>query len=475
MIVRIICILFVIAGAGTATADTQQPSAPDNVQAASLSSTSIRVSWNRPWDNVGVDGYNVYRDGSYRSTVFDTNYVDGGAESGRSYRYSVVAFDAARNFSVRSAEQSVTSGSAAGSPQGAPQAAAPATGAPGTPGGVGVQALGNGSVQVSWDNAGGNVAGYSVYRDNSYRGTVRGTNNYTDSGVNANQTYSYQVVSFSNDGRFSPKSAAVNVNTGGAAAQPVNDDPAPTRGSSVPAGYSLVFSDEFNGGSVDSSKWNTRYRWGPNWIINNEQQYYVDTLNNPSFGHSPFEFGGGNMTINAIRTPGHLWGSANSQPWLSGALTTFGKFKMRYGYVEMRARLPAGQGLWPAFWLLHQHDHDRRPEIDVVEMLGGNPNTVYQTYHYYDNYTLRSTPSFTVNNANYSSGFHTYGMKWEPGRIIWYVDGQETNRFEDGNVSWEEMYILVNLAVGGAWGGNADGNTPSPSRFTIDYIRAYQQ
>ncbi len=472
MFARIFCLLVLAAGTGLATADTQQPSAPDNVQASSLTSTSIRVSWNQPWDDIGVDGYNVYRDGNYRTTVFATNYVDYGAESGRNHNYSIVAFDAARNFSVRSAETSASTG---GAPQAAPQGAAPTDGTPGVPGGLSAQALGGGNVQVSWNAGSGNVAGYNIYRDNSYRGTVRGTTSYTDAGVDANRNYSYQVVSFSSDSRFSTKSAALTFNAGGGAQTIRNDDPSPASGGSVPAGYSLVFSDEFNGGSIDSNKWNTRYRWGPNWVINNEQQYYVDSLGNPGFGHSPFEFDGNNMTINAIRTPGHLWGSANSQPWLSGALTTFGKFKMRYGYVEMRARLPAGQGLWPAFWLLHQHDHDRRPEIDVVEMLGGNPNTVYQTYHYYDNWTLRSTPSFEVNNTNYASDFHTYGMKWEPGRIVWYVDGQETNRFEDGNVSWEEMYLLVNLAVGGAWGGNADGNTPSPSRFSIDYIRAYQR
>ena len=89
-----------------------------------------------------------------------------------------------------------------------------------------------------------------------------------------------------------------------------------------------------------------------------------------NFGHSPFEFDGNHMTITATKTPEHLRASANWQPYLSGALTTYNKFKMKYGYVEMRAQLPKGKGLWSAFWLLHQNDNDRRPEIDVVEYIG---------------------------------------------------------------------------------------------------------
>jgi len=181
------------------------------------------------------------------------------------------------------------------------------------------------------------------------------------------------------------------------------------------------------------------------------------------------------MTISAIKTPEHLRSSANWQPYLSGALTTYNKFKMRYGYVEMRAKLPKGKGLWSAFWLLHQNGNDKRPEIDVVEYIGHKPTKAYNTYHYYDNWKLRSTPTFEAAGPDYSQDFHTYGMKWEPGKITWYVDGKERNSHSNGNVSWEDMYLLVNLAVGGWWPGDPDGNTRFPARMTIDYIRAYQK
>jgi len=322
-----------------------------------------------------------------------------------------------------------------------------------------------------------------VYRDGSYHSTVKSATTYLDS-VESGREYRYYVTSFNDNGQYSPRSAeVVGSGTGASSAtaqnqvQSQNDRTGETssvsNSSGVPAGYNLVFNEEFQGSSLDRSKWNSQYRWGPDLIINNELQYYVDTLNQPNFGHSPFEFDGEHMTINAIRTPNQLSGRALSQPYLSGAITTYQKFTMRYGYVEMRARMPRGRGMWPAFWLLHNTDHDRRPEIDVVEMLGHQTNLVYNTYHRFDNGNLVSSPSFQVPGPDYAADFHTYAVRWEPGLLVWYVDGVERNRFDDSNVSHEDMYLLLNLAVGGWWPGAPDSSTPFPARFTIDYIRAY--
>ena len=156
-------------------------------------------------------------------------------------------------------------------------------------------------------------------------------------------------------------------------------------------------------------------------------------------------------------------------------MTTHNKFKMKYGYVEMRARLPKGKGLWPAFWLLHDANNKNRPEIDIMEMLGDNTRLVYQTYHYYDNGNLRSTPSYRAPGPDYSSDFHTFGMLWEPGRISWFVNGKRTNRYESSKVSDENMYLLVNLALGGSWAGSPNSSTRFPAAFQIDYVRAYQK
>ena len=466
----ILGLLALVASSGPASADTRAPDVPANVVASPISDSAVRVTWNASGDDVGVRGYNVYRDGAYRATVFDTSYTDRGAGDGARHAYRVVAFDAAGNYTALSA-----SADAVATASLAPRAAG--SGTPAAPDGLRVESADGSRVRIAWSASPGDVAGYNVYRDGDYRTTVRSTG-YTDDGVDAGREYRYRVVAFSGDRRYSGKSAELVARAGDAGAMQTEarsaqlDDGGSGGSGGAPDGYRLVFSDDFSNGSVDGSKWNTRYRWGPDWVINSERQYYVD-VQNRDIGRSPFEHDGNHLTIKAERTPDELRGAANGQPWISGAMTTYGKFSMRYGYVEMRARFPAGQGLWPAFWLLHEGDGGAKPEIDVVEFVGKRRDKVYQTYHYYENYVLRSTPSFEVSGADWSADFHTYGMKWEPGRITWYVDGRETNRYESGSVSSESMYLLVNLAVGGVWNGDPDGSTPSPARYTIDWIRAY--
>lgn len=473
----VLCLLMV--GTLPASADTQAPSVVNGVSATAISNTAVRITWNKPWDDQSIAGYNVYRNGTYFATVFDTYFVDNNVQPKNNYSYGIVAFDNAKNFNTLSNEVSVSTGGDAGTV--APPPPEPDNGTVNAVDGLFSEIQNGNAATIKWRAPSGNVKGYNVYRNNGYLTTVTAPE-FSDSNLNWGEDYRYQIVTFNDANQFSQKSATLTVNT--ASGQSNNDgqqdgntiqnDPV-DNSSTVPAGYSLVFSDEFNGYSLDPSKWNSSYRWGPGWAINGEKQYYVDRINNPDFGHSPFEFDGNAMTISAIRTPDHLAASAHWQPYLSGALTTFNKFKMRYGYVEIRAQLPKGRGLWSAFWMLHQHDHDQRPEIDVLEYIGDQPNTVFNTYHYYENWNLRSTPSYEAPGPDYSADFHTYGMKWEAGKITWYVDGVERNTHINGNVAWEEMYLLVNLAVGGWWPGDPDGSTVFPAQYKIDYIRAYQQ
>lgn len=460
-----------------ASADTQPPSVVNGVSVTAISSTAVRVTWNRPWDDQSVAGYNVYRNGSYFATVFDTNFVDTDVLPKSDYRYGIVAFDNAKNFNTVSNEVSVRTGGDNDDTV-APPPPEPDNGTVNVADGLFAEIQNGNAAAIKWRAPSGNVKGYNVYRNNGYMATVT-TPEFRDNNMQWGEDYRYQIVTFNDANQFSQKSEALTVNTANAQGDLRQDDDAVqndpvVNSSSVPAGYSLVFSDEFTGYSLDTSKWNSSYRWGPGWAINGEKQYYVDRINNPDFGHSPFEFDGNTLTISAIRTPDHLAASANWQPYLSGALTTFNKFKMRYGYVEIRAKLPKGRGLWSAFWMLHQTDNDRRPEIDVLEYIGDQPNTIFNTYHYYDNWNLRSTPSYEAPGPDYSADFHTYGMKWEPGKITWYVDGVARNTHIDGNVAWEDMYLLVNLAVGGWWPGDPDGSTVFPAQYKIDYIRAYQ-
>ncbi|ASJ76502.1 family 16 glycosylhydrolase [Granulosicoccus antarcticus] len=483
---RITLTALLLLGLGSANvhADNQRPSTVTNVQASTVSSSAIRINWSQPWDDVGVDGYNIYRNGSYYKTVFNTtNYIDEGVSANSSYEYSLVAFDRARNYSSQSSSSAASTGGSSSSSDSsfsAQPAAQARDGSPGAPSGLRAQGEGSDKIHLYWTAPSGTVTGYNIYRDGGYYSTIKGRTDYTASSLSSGRDYRWQVVAF-NGSQYSTKSSEVVARTdssssSNAVAVVAAAAPPPQQTSvsgHVPSGYHQVFNEEFQSSSLNGSKWQSRYRWGPHWTINNEQQFYVDNINDPNFGHSPFEFDGENMTITATRTPDHLRSKANNKDYLSGTLTTYGKFKMRYGYVEMRARMPKGKGLWPAFWLLHNQENDKRPEIDVVEMLGDTSNKVYQTYHYFENWNLRSTPSYEYWGSDFSQDFHTFGMKWEPGRITWYVDGNATNSHSSGNVASEEMYLLVNLAVGGSWPGNPDGSTSFPARFTIDYIRAY--
>ncbi len=274
--------------------------------------------------------------------------------------------------------------------------------------------------------------------------------------------------------------------------------------------YELVFNDEFDGTSLDPNKWNTGLLWGPYLPINNEQQLYVDTLGiNADFSHSPFEFTGNSMIINATQTDANLqpparpdendtiWDDyseyrfngpdadgpgyqASDVDYLSGIITSYESFKMTHGYVEARIKLPAGQGLWPAFWLLNSHYIEDSPEIDVVEFLGQNTDKVYHSYHYFEpqnDWAKISTPTFETTAGNWTEDFHHFGMLWSPTEIIWYVDGVETQRITDSEyvISKQAMYIIANLAVGGNWPGPTDTTTPANPKLEIDYIRAYKK
>lgn len=495
--VLLLCAPLLLSPFSSATADNQPPSIVNGIYATAIGNEAVRINWNQPWDDQRVDGYNIYRNDLYYATAFETYFVDNNISAGNEYRYQIVAFDSARNYSGHSSVAIVqTSGTSVAppAPENSPvQNQNSGADRPLKPSGMWIRNIHGNSLELHWQEPASNrpIGGYNIYRDDAYLTTVLGTS-YTENGISWGVNYNYRVVAFDDTGRFSDPSDVITGNTAGSDQtqnnQLLNDQAPSQQSQNQPSqvesatdnaphldGYRLVFADEFRGNSLDYSKWNTSYRWGAGWIINNEQQYYVDHRADPNFGYNPFQFDGEHLTISAIPTPEHLRAKAAWQPYLSGALTTYNKFKMKYGYVEMRAKLPRGRGLWSAFWLLHQHDNDRRPEIDVVEHIGHQPDLVYNTYHWQEGWNHRRTPSFEVWGPDYSQGFHTFAVKWEPGLIIWYVDGAEKHRLQDGNVSWEEMYLLANLAVGGWWPGNPDGTTSFPAKLSIDYIRAYQR
>ena len=141
----------------------------------------------------------------------------------------------------------------------------------------------------------------------------------------------------------------------------------------------------------------------------------------------------------------------------------------------MRAKVPKGKGLWPAFWTLPS-DLSWPPEIDVFEILGDRTNTIYMTYHYPTATNGKVASGGKWNGPDFSADWHTYAVDWEPNVIIWYVDGIERLRYTDTtHIVKKPMYLIANLAVGGVSPGAPDASTSFPSYYEIDYIRVWKR
>jgi beta-glucanase (GH16 family) len=215
-------------------------------------------------------------------------------------------------------------------------------------------------------------------------------------------------------------------------------------------GAKLIFNEEFSGDQLNPEYWSTEYRWGR--TNEPELQYYSpDAL----------QVSDGVLHIIADKDP------MEGMNYTSGMIASYDRFTFTYGYLEMRAKIPSGRGLWPAFWM-HLNDDDKSGEIDVFEFLGHEPNIIHMSYHFPELH------EFWFNGPDYSQDYHTYAVDWQPDRIVWYVDGVERARATT-DIPNEPMYIIANLAVGGDWPGSPDENTQFPAQYDIDYIRLYQR
>ena len=328
------------------------------------------------------------------------------------------------------------------------------------------------AIHVTWE-ADPQAIGYNVYKQGDFHSSVvNGATELIDPDV-YDDDYYYEIEAWDVDRNLYRVATGLTVRPRSFGR---TDPDAPTPNENLLDDYEMVFSDEFNNIELDASKWNTRFLWGPYRTINNEEQFYVDVVNDPNFGYNPFTFDGEHLTINTIETPPELLARANNKPYLSGIITSYDAFKFTYGYAETRAKFTHGRGYWPAFWLLNAYYGDADPEIDIMEFIGHNQDTMYHTYHYFDaSGELRSTDSIPVTGIDFTEDFHTFGVEWSPGLLVFYVDGIETYRLADINVSNQEMYVLANQAVGGWWAGSPDDSTPFPGEYIIDYIRVYQQ
>ncbi len=223
--------------------------------------------------------------------------------------------------------------------------------------------------------------------------------------------------------------------------------------------WSLVFSDEFDGTSIDEAKWNVGNPLDR--IINNELQAYVPEA---------VSVRSGLLELTANR--GATGYRGTRLPFTSGTVTTYEKFAFTFGRLIVRARLPSGQGLWPAVWLLPE-SLEWPPEIDLFEVRGQAPAILHQTIHWRD---PERGPLFETAQhigPDLSVDFHVFRVDWSSDVITWYVDEAETRRVT-GRVPSAPMYLNAALAVGGDFPGPPDGSTPFPAVLEIDYVRVFQ-
>ncbi|NEX94659.1 family 16 glycosylhydrolase [Caulobacter sp. 17J65-9] len=247
----------------------------------------------------------------------------------------------------------------------------------------------------------------------------------------------------------------------------------------------LNFNDEFDrlnlwSAGTREGLWKTNYGYGGPTTVdrytlpnNGEQQIYVA----PGFqgtagrdlGLNPYSISGGVLSIRAQRAPDALQPSIWGYDYTSGMLSTKGVHAQTYGYYELRADLPEGRGLWPAFWMLAEDG--RKVELDILEALGHEPNGPYAFRH--DRTSGTNNLAGMQNLLPHPEGFHTYGLMWSPQWTIWYLDDQEVFRAPTPPALNSPMYMIVNLAVGGNWGGPPDAQTVLPADLKIDYLRVY--
>lgn len=237
----------------------------------------------------------------------------------------------------------------------------------------------------------------------------------------------------------------------------------------------LVFSDDFQifrPWTGSDGIWRATLGDGSHFSCNRRSHSADDGIFDPVLGGldpfaiDPFSIDGGMLEITAQPTPSGSGTTVDNYPYVSGLISTQPSFSQTYGYFEMRAELPRGKGLWPAFWMLPKDD-SWPPEIDVVESIG-DPSRVYMTAHSKhgkpDGAEARITPN----------AFHTFAVSWDARDVIWYIDGGEAGRVPTPDDMHKPMYMLANLAVGGHWPGAPDASTHFPAKLMIDYIRAYR-
>ncbi len=244
-------------------------------------------------------------------------------------------------------------------------------------------------------------------------------------------------------------------------------------------GYSLIWSDEFDEGEINSDNWvyelgdGTDYGLPSGWG-NGELQLYTDDNSNASVVTD--DQGNDVLEIRAF--------SNGQGEYSSAKLTTYEKLSVRYGKIEARIKLPQGQGLWPAFWMLgnnfQEHGWPSCGEIDILELLGNNPDRVTFNAHWVDHENKRKDDLgvYELSSGTFSEDYHVFTLDWSPEALEYSVDGQvyHTIAIDEWMLEFQRSaYLILNVAVGGSLPGSPDASTSFPQTMAVDYIRVYEQ
>lgn len=236
------------------------------------------------------------------------------------------------------------------------------------------------------------------------------------------------------------------------------------------AKWTQLWADEFSGpanSAPDASKW-TFDRGATGWG-NHELEDYTDTRDNV------FLDGHGHLVIRAIRSA--------SGKYTSGRIKTQGLFEVRYAKIEARIRIPRGQGIWPAFWMLGSDipaaGWPRSGEIDIMENIGKEPSIVHGTVH---GPGYSGAKGIAAAHTLSRAGFHVYGIEWSTDSIDFFVDGKSYTKVTHASLpagaAWvydKPFFLLLNLAIGGDWPGNPDSSTQFPQSMLIDWIKVWKR
>ncbi|NBB76533.1 MAG: family 16 glycosylhydrolase [Bacteroidetes bacterium] len=231
----------------------------------------------------------------------------------------------------------------------------------------------------------------------------------------------------------------------------------------------LVWADEFNGDQLNEDDWTYEIGdgcpdlcgWG-----NEELQDYTEEEENVRLED-------GKLLITAKET---------ESSYTSARIITQDKVELQFGRIDIRAKLPQGQGIWPALWMLGANIDDvswpATGEIDIMELVGHEPGIVHGTVHFENNGYQTSSEHYMLEDGIFADQYHVFTIVWERNRIRWYVNNQLYKTFKRQNIGNypfnSPFFFIINVAVGGRWPGNPDETTEFPQQMSVDYIRVFK-